>query len=677
MCGIAGAIDLEGRQIEASVLLAMNQAIAHRGPDDEGYVLIDQARSSFARYSGESSPSEVRSEMSLLRCDTARRGANIGLGHRRFAIIDLTADGHQPFFDWNRQSVVVFNGEIYNYVEVRDELISKGASFCTQSDTEVLLEAYKYWGTECFNHVNGFWALALFDFKKKQLLLSRDRIGKKPLYWTKAGTRVYFASEIKALLSIPDIYRRRKVNEEAIFHWITAGLKDLDSATCFDGIYSLSPGSWTWVDKDFPNHTTRFWEVPRRRMHEKEISTLEAAQQLRSILEDSVKIRLRADVPLSLELSGGMDSSSIVALAAQVHPQKITTYTVRFPAKQFNEEPYARMVAEKYNVDYRVLESPTENFWSQILSFTHLEEEPYHSPNLQTAQVIWTQMRAAGTKIALSGAAGDLDFAGYRWHFPLAQRDNLMRGRLGLFRANALLDSQADSKVQSLIEPIRSLSREFVKSLVPESAVREVRRRRSEKSPYRGKEHLSRSFSGLTLSEFLHAEMTSTLNPYYMRSGDRGYMGVPLETRDPLLDFRVIDLAFQLPVTYLIRNGWRKWIFRKAMEDLLPAEIVWRKRKMGFPFPYADFREQNREVFDKIFTTASNPFLDLSQRQAIEGNWKLISFLLWYEYYFNENFDLFISIEELARRKSKDVDYGFCPEFLRSCDIRKSPELAR
>jgi asparagine synthase (glutamine-hydrolysing) len=676
MCGIAGAIDLEGREIEASALLAMNQAIAHRGPDDEGYVLIDQARSSFACYSGESSPAQVRRQMPLLRNDTAGTGANIGLAHRRFAIIDLSPDGHQPFFDSKKHCVVAFNGEIYNYVEVRDELVGKGAIFHTHSDTEVLLEAYKYWGTECFSHVNGFWAIALFDFRTKQLLLSRDRIGKKPLYWTRVGARVYFASEIKALLSIPDIYRRRKVNEEAIFHWVTAGLKDLDTATFFAGIHSLPAGSWTWVEKDFPTHTTRFWEVPRQRMREKDISTVEASRQLRSTVEDAVRIRLRADVPLSVELSGGMDSSSVVALAAQACPQKITTYTVRFPGERLNEEPYARMVAQRYNVDYRVLESPTEHFWSQILSFTHLEEEPYHSPNLQTAQVIWTQMRAAGTKIALSGAAGDLDFAGYQWHFALAQRDSLLGGRPDLFLANALLDSGATSRLQSLLGPLRSLSRRFVTDLMPASVLLQVRRRRGQTSPYRGNEFPGRSASRLTLSEFLRAEMTSTLNPYYMRSGDRGYMGVPLEARDPLLDFRVIDLAFQLPVTYLIRNGWRKWIFRKAMEDLLPAEIVWRKKKMGFPFPYAAFQEQNRKVFDKLFTTASNPFLDLSKRQAIEGNWKLISFLLWYEYYFNESFDLFMAIEDLARHRREHVDYGFRPEFLRSCDIRRSPHPA-
>jgi asparagine synthase (glutamine-hydrolysing) len=478
------------------------------------------------------------------------------------------------------------------------------------------------------------------------------------------------------LLSIPDIYRTRAVNEEAVFHWITAGLKDLDTATFFDGIHSLPAGSWTWVEQDFPTQATKFWEVPRQRMREQDISTVEAARQLRSTVEDAVRIRLRADVPLSAELSGGMDSSSVVALAAQAYPEKLTTYTVRFPGEGVNEEPYARMVARKYNVDYRVLESPTENFWSQIRSFTHLEEEPYHSPNLQTAQVIWTRMRAAGTKIALSGAAGDIDFAGYGRYFSLAQRDNLMRGRLDRFLANALLDSAATSRLQMLLEPLWSLSRGLARHLVPERVVRHMRQRHRQTSPYQGKGYRACSFSRLTLSEFLRAEMTSTLNPYYMRSGDRGYMGVPLETRDPLLDFRVIDLAFQLPVTYLIRNGWHKWILRKAMEDLLPAEIVWRKKKMGFPFPYADFRENNREIFDKIFTTASNPFLDLSRRQALEGNWKLMSFLLWYEYYFNENFDLFASIEQLARQKHKETDYGFRPEFLRSCRIQSSPRPA-
>ena len=195
MCGIAGIIDFEHKPVQGALLLAMNQAISHRGPDDEGYVVIDQPTSRYMNYSGRSSPSAVQARLPVLLPSTSLSRANIGLCHRRFSIIDLSPAGHQPFFDEECSCCVVFNGEIYNYLEIRDELIAKGVKFATESDTEVLVKAYRYWGRDCFAKLNGFWAMALYDFARKELLVSRDRIGKKPLYWTKIGHRVVFASE--------------------------------------------------------------------------------------------------------------------------------------------------------------------------------------------------------------------------------------------------------------------------------------------------------------------------------------------------------------------------------------------------------------------------------------------------------------------------------------------------
>src|SRR5262249_6046405 len=278
MCGIAGIIDLNRKPVEPALLLAMNQAIAHRGPDDEGYVLIDQAVSRLHHYSGETSPRDIRNRFPLLKSARPADGFNIGLSHRRFSIIDLSSAGHQPFFDPEQEFCVVFNGEIYNYVEIRDELIAKGFTFQTRSDTEVLLSAYECWGTDCFEKLNGFWALALYDSKRHGLLLSRDRIGKKPLYWTKVGSRVYFASEIKALLQIPEIYERRRVNEASASDWLVYDIKDLDFSTCFDDIRSLPSGSWSMVDESFPKHSTIFWKVPEERLGEKDISVQEACR---------------------------------------------------------------------------------------------------------------------------------------------------------------------------------------------------------------------------------------------------------------------------------------------------------------------------------------------------------------------------------------------------------------
>lgn len=665
MCGIAGIIDFDNKPVQASLLLAMNQAIAHRGPDDEGYVLIDQSGSRYVNYAGPSSPGEIRHQLPALTRQDSFYGANIGLSHRRFSIIDLSANGHQPFFDKDCSACLIFNGEIYNYLEVRNQLIARGLRFSTQSDTEVLLEAYKFWGTDCFSKLNGFWAIALYDFKKKQLVISRDRVGKKPLYWTKAGARIYFASEIKALLQIPEIHRNRQVDEETVYYWVAYGRKDLNFTTFFKGIHSLPSGSWAVLDKDFPNNIRTFWRVPEKRVSEKDISTKQAAETLRKLLEDSVSIRLRADVPLSIELSGGMDSSTLVALATQVYPGKITTYTVRFPDKQWNEEPFALSVARHYNTDYRVLESPIANFWSQILPFTYLEEEPYHSPNLQTNQVIWAQMRSMGTKVSLNGAGGDENFAGYSPYYLSAQIENLMEGRFNRYIANALKYSQGRTNILAISQPIIRLAREVAKRLVPFSWLGNGK----DVSYFRGKHFPAFSPQALTLSQALYSDMTNTLMPYWLRAGDRGYMGIPLEVRAPFLDYRVIEFAFQLPVTYLFRDGWHKWILRKAIEDLLPEDVIWRRHKMGFPFPYVRFYAEYDKIIQTILNNSHNPFIDFYSSGQFHNDWKTLSFILWYELFFNENVPLFRKVEAIAQKMRPIENYGYIPQFLSTSGI--------
>src|SRR6185436_18397256 len=216
MCGIAGVLDLAGRPIRPSDLPAMSKAIAHRGPDDDGCVLIARSSDKWLSFG------DARNKAPLPSSGQNEIEADLGLVHRRFSIIDLSANGHQPFFDRERSCCVVFNGEIYNYVELRDQLVKEtGASFTTETDTEVLVEAYKHWGEGCFSRFNGFWALALYDFRTRRLLLSRDRIGKKPLFWTRQGDRIYFASEIKALLTVPEVHSRRALNSTVAATWLS------------------------------------------------------------------------------------------------------------------------------------------------------------------------------------------------------------------------------------------------------------------------------------------------------------------------------------------------------------------------------------------------------------------------------------------------------------------------
>ncbi|HQU31711.1 MAG: asparagine synthase (glutamine-hydrolyzing) [Planctomycetia bacterium] len=668
MCGIAGIIELGGEKIDPGILKSMTDVIRHRGPDDEGYVLINQATSRFRSYSGHDSPSSIQELHSRFQPSEIDFDGNIGLSHRRFSIIDLTAAGHQPFFDHDHSCCIVFNGEIYNYIELRVELEKEGIQFRTHSDTEVLLESYKAWGVECFKKFNGFWALALYDFRKKCLLLSRDRIGKRPLYWFKNASRVYFASEIKSLLKVPEIARNKRVNQDAIWYWCSSGMRDLNFSTCFENIFSLPSASWVIVDENFPSNCKTFWEVPKIRMSENDIGISEAATLIRKTLMEAIRIRLRADVPIAIELSGGLDSSTVLALTAQTHPERITTYTVRFHDPGTNEEPFARAVAKHYNVDYRVIDPPIQTFWQHILAFTYLQEEPYHSPNLQTSQDIWSHMRTQGTKVVLSGASGDEMFAGYTHYYSKAQKENLRTGYYLQFIENALRWTERRYNFKKLaLALIRSPIAYFFKNVVSQSS--KLRRR--------NRHCLSKismplqQYNKDTLTELLYSDITNTLIPYWLRSGDKTLMGVPFEGRCPFLDYRVIELATQLPVTYLIRDGWHKWILRKAMEDYLPADVVWRKQKMGFPFPLRTFFEKYEKIIDLILSQMNNPYIEFSDKARLRNDWRAISFILWYELFFNENFALFEKIENMANQSQTITENNgkYSPEFLSSCEI--------
>lgn len=658
MCGIAGFIDLNGDGISPALLKRMTDVIRHRGPDDEGYVLIDPRTGRHQAYAGSDSPKELRDALPLFQPDGQSPSTAIGLSHRRFSIIDLSAAGHQPFFDVDRSCCVVFNGEIYNYVELRDELAQLGARFRTRSDTEVLLEAYKAWGTDCFARFNGFWAIALYDFRARRLILSRDRLGKRPLYWTRVGSRIYFGSEIKALLQVPEVAARKRVNTDLVWHWCVDGLRDLDNQTFFDGIQNLPAATWTEVDRDFPAKVQTYWQLSRARLSEKDISVDEAARLVRETLIDAIRLRMRADVPVAFELSGGIDSSTVLALAAETQTERLRTYTVRFADPSWNEEPFARRVAQRYNTDYRVIDPSLDGFWNGIGAFTALQEEPYHSPNLQVSQVIWSHMRSEGTKVTLTGSSGDELFAGYSRYYWKAQLENLRHGRLSLLMDNAANWSERRHN-------FGEFGRELVKLLGVRQLARHAKQRlhKLDTDYLINVPHPPRRYYASTLTDWLHSEITNTLIPYWLMSGDKTLMGVPFEGRCPFLDYRMVELAARLPIGYLIRHGWHKWILRKAMEKHLPGDVVWRKVKMGFPYPYERFYNEYRPIIETILTAARNPYIDLQRKNALRTDWKTLSFILWYEYFINENHALFDRIENMSTR-ALNPERTYRPEYL-------------
>jgi len=655
MCGIAAMISFEGGtpfygREGGPTLERMCAAIAHRGPDDEGYALFGADNGHVSHFYGSATKRSLRDVLPA-GIDECRMSFSVGLAHRRFSIIDLSENGHQPFSDPAGKICMVYNGEIYNYRELREELASNGINFYTSSDTEVVLAAYSYWGVDCFSRFNGFWAVIINDLRSNAIVFSRDRIGKKPLFYYRLGQRLYAASEIKALLAVDEVARHTTVDETAAWEWLALGKKNLDDKTFFTGIKLFPKASYTVFNSDGADNTTCFWQLPKKRFKTADISANTAAATLNSLVHDAVAIRLRCDVPVGLELSGGLDSS-VIAASVRSLGVSIPAYTVRFSDPNSDESKFARSVAQHLGCKLSILEPCNDSVWNHINAFTLLEEEPFHSPNLFTNQEIWRVMRQNGIKVSLNGAGGDECFGGYPSSFPCSQIELLSKGNLNLFIRNALGYSEQSNFFLRLLGFIPySIARGFIDRFPFAWRGYHMRAPATGKNSYR---------SALSLSRRLHDEMNRTLMPYWLVSGDRGYMGIPIEVREPLLDYRILEYAFTLPAEYLVRDGWHKWILRKAFEHELPQEIIWRRRKMGFPFPVQAFLQKNKNLLETLGRSLPE---GLTLRRPIQQlDWKLISFLLWKSRFIDGNSALLSEIE-LTTTSSDGSEETFLPAY--------------
>jgi asparagine synthase (glutamine-hydrolysing) len=615
----------------------------HRGPDDEGISLIDPERDVRQDLLTENSARSVQ------RFDAKDIPHRIGIGHRRFSIVDMSSGGHQPFWCSENKVCVAFNGEIYNYVELREELEQQGFTFRTASDTEVLATAYRAWGVKCFQRFNGFWAVSLYDQERRQMLLARDRIGKAPLYVTRDNRGLWWASEIKGLLAMLGS-SQFVVHEQALVDFLKWHLRDLFHETFYSGITSFPNAAYAWIEADGSYQPVKYWDVPHFRLGLSDISVREARERLKELLGDAVRLRLRADVPVSVQVSGGIDSSALLALAAN-SASRIHAYTVAFPGSESNEEPFARKVAEHYKgrVDYSVIEPPPEDILDHADSYIHLMGEPFHSPNQFTNHRIWLAMTKQGFRANLYGAGGDEVFAGYSSDYFLPYLRYLLKqgrgvrflkefvlfsehrpGRLGvdyLQRAGQVLLPGAVRLLPWAPRLYHHLVRE---GGIPPGCDPFV-------IPSGVNAHAGPSDD---FHERMIANMTHWLMNYWLRVDNQNSMGVPLELRLPFLDYRVVEFGFTLPMEFLIRDGWMKWLLRCSMEDLLPGDVVWRKRKMGFPFPLKQWLGQFKDRILSMIQPLDSPYLDMKKFNAGYETlrehdpaylWCLISFAMWWK----------------------------------------------
>jgi asparagine synthase (glutamine-hydrolysing) len=587
MCGIAGIFDQRnGGKVDRVLLQRMTDVVAHRGPDGEGF------------YYGE----------------------GIGLGHRRLAIVDL-AGGDQPMFNEDRSVCVVFNGEIYNFQPLMTELAGLGHRFRTRSDTEVIVHAWEEWGEACLDRFNGMFAFALWDLRAETLFLARDRLGEKPLYYSfLSDGRLIFGSELKSLLCCADLDCH--LDPQAIEDYFAFGYIP-DPRSIYRGVAKLPPAHCMTVRRGASSPTLRqYWDVHFLDGNDS-VSGEEAAEELITRLRESVRMRMIADVPLGAFLSGGVDSSGVVAMMAELKTEPVSTFSISFATRGWDESVHAAALARRYATDHYV-RSVDPNSFDLIDRLASIYDEPFgDSSAMPTFRV--SAMAREHVKVALSGDGGDEVFAGYRryrWHcfeervrraVPESVRTPLFRalGRLypkfdrlpRVFRAKATLQELARDPCAAYFSSVSICSEDMRNQLFSPSLRRDLQ-------GYRAvdllTQHMARSGSENSLSQVQYADLKTYLPGDILTKVDRASMANSLEIRVPLLDHTLVEWAARLSPELKLRGREGKYVFKSALEPYVPESILYRP-KQGFAVPLATwFRGPLRQ---RLYQTLLGPNL--------------------------------------------------------------------
>lgn len=640
MCGIAGYFVKTPFKDCCENIHLLFKSIRQRGHDDEGICLISRETKLKKFYRTDVTLPGLSLGLDHINYKQSIITHDVGLIHTRYAIIDLTEGGHQPFISQDSSIVAIFNGEIYNYIELKSELSALGIQFRTSSDTEVLVEGYRIWKDRLWSKLNGFWAVALYDSNSNSIVLSRDRLGVAPLYYREMADGFYFSSSIQSLVDIdPDSI---EVDKDIVLGFIDTSMKDFDNLTCYSKIKSIPPATVvTFQSGQYKLENSRpnqYWDIPKSRLNAKDISFDEAVLRFRETFFNAVEIRLRADVKVAFELSGGLDSSSVVAAAAIIRNNDISTYTIKVPDQ--NEEPYARSILEKFPIDYRVLSDPEESFLVDARSFSEIMEEPYHSPNIYTHYRMRKMMKSQSVSVVLAGAGGDEVLSGYEGEFwPKAFTDLKSNDQLWhAFRYEVARKFMTLSRTRRTIRYYGLMPLRFIRNSF--GGGRNISNHQERESQIASRAaYYKRLYGELTFHEQTKYHFKVAMLPYYLRSNDHFTMAIPLEHRFPFLDYRIVEMGLRMPTSYLFKNGWTKYILRKAMQPYLPEKILWRKEKMGFPFPYRRFLSINRSTFEPLLKKLGDVGIpmhvfgdyDLLLKTNSTQLWRIVSTALWLE----------------------------------------------
>jgi asparagine synthase (glutamine-hydrolysing) len=631
MCGICGIIK-SNNLIDTNQLLSMTRVLRHRGPDDEGFILGDNDKNIFKSFHHDETIDSIKSKTPKLENNL---NANLGFGFRRLSILDLSENGHQPMQFDEACLWIVFNGEIYNYIEIRDELSVKGYTFKSNSDTEVILKAYHKWGEDCVHKFNGMWAFAIWDSKEKKLFCSRDRFGIKPFYYHYNQQKEFlFASEIKAILQVID----SPSDKQTLFDSFVYGYSDHNERTFFEDIKQLRGGH----NLILRNGNLSIYQYYKIKSQPCKDSFETAKEKLRELLFDAVRLRLRSDVPLGYALSGGIDSSSIVGIASKINSGSNNTFSMIYPGVDVDESFYINKVIEKTGVNHHFVSPTPEDFLKDLNNFIWYQEEPFIGTSYFGEFKLRELIRKNNVTVSLEGQGADEIITGYTsllypYFFDLISNLRLQKLSNEFKHFKNYLSSPTNILKAYLLRKRKTDERNLFR-----------------KYPYVNKGYFNKTYNDL--AEFDSFNSTSHLNdelykmliyssiPQQLVRADKSSMAFSIECRFPFLDYRVVEYAINLSYDYKTKNGLTKYILREALKDLLPAEVYNRKDKIGFAIPNSSFN--SIKIRDYIYSLIDNledenfqflnkqKFIDQyfsnSEENILDWKfWKTISMLLW------------------------------------------------
>lgn len=633
MCGIGGIYDRNGINKTDAVL--MSRILQHRGPDDEGFLLANET--SLKTFSGNDT---VKSLVNLEHIEENDFEANLMMLHRRLSIIDISENGHQPMCAENQNFSIVFNGEIYNYKEIRSVLEQKGYVFKSASDTEVVLNAFIEWGSACVNQFVGMWAFAIYQQNEKKLFLSRDRFGIKPLYFFKTADFFAFASEIKALLPLAKV--DKTISNENLGSYLAYGTTHQPYENLYANIKDLEPGNNYEVDLNTLTIKNEVYFSVNNPI-EPLSNTQNLTQQFQDLFNDSITLHLRSDVEIGSCLSGGLDSSAIVYFAAQqLGDKKMQSFTAAYKNKTVDESNFAQLVANSLsNVTDNYTYPDATTFLQDLDKMIYHQDLPIGSTSIFAQWEVMKFAKQHQVKVLLDGQGADEVLGGY-YNFAGLQLIELLKKMkfIQFFKQYHLLKKNFTPAVKMAIlraayyylpeklqQKLRASERHSY-AFIKENSLKEL----NLEIPKRG---------GKTFSK--HTNLSMQFGMYeLLRYEDRNSMAFSIESRVPFLDHRLVNFIRALPTNEKINGGWTKLILRKILENKLPNEIVWRKDKKGFVTPQQEWKNEMMSTLTNELKELKTPDIvdqnyllklcnqDFSNASHLSEFWRVYSVVKWY-----------------------------------------------